>query len=108
MARCCLDDLKFGYVAMIEHRALERIAINQIALLCVDGIRGCHPCLVVNFHRDGATLHSTTHHTTAFKFDLSLDGFKTTKHCRVVWRLWVRAFRAYGINRSSGQYSICN
>ena len=39
---------------MIEHRALERIAINQIALLCVDGIRGCHPCLVVNFHRDGA------------------------------------------------------
>ncbi len=71
---------------MIEHRALERIPINQIALLCVDGIRGCHPCLVVNFHPDGATLHSSTHHTAAFKFDLSLDGFKTTKLCRVVLR----------------------
>jgi hypothetical protein len=22
----------------------------------------------------------------AFDFDLSLDGFKTTKHCHVVWR----------------------
>ena len=83
---CCLVISNLGYVAMIEHRALERIAINQIALLYVDGIRGCHPCLVVNFHRDGATLHSSTHHTAAFKFDLSLDGFKTTKHCRVVWR----------------------
>ena len=48
--------------------------------------RGCHPCLVVNFHPDGAMLHSSTHHTAAFRFDLSLDGFKTTKHCRVVWR----------------------
>ena len=71
---------------MFERRALERIAINQPAMLCVDGIRGCHPCLVVNLHRDGATLHSSTHHTAAFKFDLSLDGFKTTMRCRVVWR----------------------
>jgi hypothetical protein len=71
---------------MFERRALKRIAINQLALLHVDGIRGCHPCLVGNFHSDGAMLHSSTHHTAVFKFDLSLDGFKTTKHCRVVWR----------------------
>ena len=71
---------------MFERRALERIKINQPALLYVDGIRGCHPCLVVNFHGDGAMLHSSTHHTAAFKFDLSLDGFRTTKHCHVVWR----------------------
>ena len=77
---------KFGVVAMIERRSLERITINQLALLHVDGIRGCHPCLVGNFHSDGAMLESSTHHTAAFKFDLSLDGFKTTKHCRVVWR----------------------
>jgi hypothetical protein len=71
---------------MLERRSLERITINQLALLHIDGIRGCHPCLVSNFHSDGAMLHSSTHHTAAFKFDLSLDGFKTTKHCRVVWR----------------------
>ena len=71
---------------MFERRVLERIEINQSALLHVDGIRGCHPCLVVNFQPDGAMLHSSTHHTAAFKFALSLDGFKTTKYCRVVWR----------------------
>jgi len=71
---------------MFERRSLERITINQLALLHVDGIRGCHPCLVETLHNDGATLQSSTHHTAAFKFDLSLDGFKTTKHCRVVWR----------------------
>ena len=71
---------------MLERRVLERVAINQLALLYVDGVRGCHPCLVKNFHSDGATVHSSTHHTAAFKFDLSLDGFKTTEHCVVVWR----------------------
>ena len=34
-----------GDVPMFERRALERIKINQPALLHVDGIRGCHPCL---------------------------------------------------------------
>ena len=71
---------------MLERRALDRIAINQIAMLHVDGIRGCYPCLISNLHRDGAMVYSATHHTAAFKFDLSLDGFKTTNHCRVVWR----------------------
>jgi hypothetical protein len=42
--------------------------------------------MLVNIHDGGAMLHSDTHHTAAFKFDLSLDGFKTTMHCRVVWR----------------------
>jgi hypothetical protein len=71
---------------MVERRALERVILHQLALLCVDGIRGCHPCMLVNIHDGGAMLHSDTHHTAAFKFDLSLDGFKTTMHCRVVWR----------------------
>jgi hypothetical protein len=60
---------------MLKRRSLERI-INQLALLHVDGIRGCHPCLVENFHGDGAMLHSSTHHTAAFKFDLSLMASK--------------------------------
>ena len=71
---------------MLERRALERVGINQPAMLHVDGICGCYPCLVVNFHAKGAMVHSSTHHIAAFKFDLSLDGFKTTQHCRVVWR----------------------
>jgi hypothetical protein len=71
---------------MVERRTLECIEVNQLALVCVDGIRGVHPCRVVNYHEAGAVLRSSTYHTAAFKFDLSLDGFRTTKHCRVVWR----------------------
>jgi hypothetical protein len=71
---------------MRERRAAGRNEMNQLALVHVDGIRGCYPCSVLNFHSDGAKLRSTTHHTAAIKFDLSLDGFKTTKHCRVIWR----------------------
>jgi hypothetical protein len=71
---------------MLERRTLKRIELNQLALVHVAGVRGFHPCMVLNLHRDGATLHSSTHHTAAFKFALSLDGFKTTRHCHVVWR----------------------
>ena len=71
---------------MRERRAMARLEINQLALLHLDGVRGYYPCSVLNCHRDGAMLHSSTHHTAAFNFQLSLDGFKTTKHCRVLWR----------------------
>jgi hypothetical protein len=71
---------------MRERRAMDRIEINQLALLHLDGVRGCYPCKVLNCHGEGAMLHSSTHHTAAFNFQLSLDGFKTTRHCRVIWR----------------------
>jgi len=71
---------------MHERRAMERIEFNKLALLHVDGVRGIHPCRVLNLHNDGAMIHSSTYHIVAFNFDLSLDGFKTTRHCRVVWR----------------------
>ena len=71
---------------MIERRALERIEIDQPAMLHLDGVCGIYPCVVMNFHDHGAKLHSFTFHIVAFEFDLSFDGFKTTKHCHVVWR----------------------
>jgi hypothetical protein len=71
---------------MRERRTLKRIESERLALLHVDGIRGCHPCVVLNIHGEGAMLYSPTHHAAVFNFDVSLDGFKTTKHCRVVWR----------------------
>jgi hypothetical protein len=71
---------------MIERRALERIEVNQLAMLHLEGVRGVYPCMVMNFHNRGARLHCSTFHIVAFEFDLSFDGFKTTKHCHVVWR----------------------
>ena len=42
---------------MFERRAMERIEIGQHGLLHVDGIRGCHPCRVVNFHSEPCFTH---------------------------------------------------
>jgi hypothetical protein len=71
---------------MRERRNLKRTEINRLGLLHIDGVRGCYPCMVLNCHRDGAMLHSSTHHAAAPDFKLSLDGFETTRHCRVLWR----------------------
>ena len=71
---------------MIERRALDRIETNQLAILHVDGVCGVHPTMVVNIHDKGARLYSITFHIAAFQFDLTMDGFRTTKHCHVVWR----------------------
>ena len=61
---------------MIERRALERIEIDQPAMLHLDGVCGIYPCVVMNFHDHGAKLHSFTFHIVAFEFDLSFDGSK--------------------------------
>ena len=71
---------------MIERRTLQRVEFNQPAMLHLDGIRGVHPCVVMDLHDQGARLHSSTFHTAAFEFDLSFDGFKTTRRCHAVWR----------------------
>ena len=71
---------------MIELRALERIEINQLALLHLDGVCGVHPCLVKNFHDQGARLHSSTFQIAAFEFDLSFDNFRTIRRSHLIWR----------------------
>ena len=71
---------------MIERRASVRIDINQLALLHVEGVCGVHPCTIENISQRGAKLQTAAPHMAASEFALSLDGFKTTKHCHVVWR----------------------
>jgi hypothetical protein len=70
---------------MIESRRLQRVPINQLAMLHLDGIPGIHPCLVRDFHDQGAGLELRWSRIFAKRFDLSFDGFKTTKRCRLVW-----------------------
>ena len=70
---------------MIDRRALERIEINQPAMLHLDGNPDVHCCVVRNFHDQGANIQCPFY-IFAFDFDLSLDDFKTTTRCHVVWR----------------------
>lgn len=43
---------------MIERRSLERIEINQPAMVHFDGISGVHVCMVKDVSERGAKLHS--------------------------------------------------
>lgn len=70
---------------MIERRALERIPINQAALLSFDGISGAHPCVVRNISTFGACI-SAPYYIFARDFGLSFNGFGRIFICRVVWR----------------------
>jgi heme/copper-type cytochrome/quinol oxidase subunit 1 len=47
---------------MVELRAQQRTSVNYLALLHVHGVRGVHPCRVVNFHDHGATLTRRLQH----------------------------------------------
>ena len=70
---------------MIERRALERIKINQPAMLHFDRISAVHFCVVRDVTDQGAQFHCPFYIFSS-DLDLSLDGFKTTRRCRVVWR----------------------
>ncbi|WP_442869217.1 PilZ domain-containing protein [Bradyrhizobium sp. CCBAU 11357] len=70
---------------MLDRRASKRLSVNQPALLRIREIRGVHPCVVRNLSEEGACLSSPVH-IFADELDLSVDGFKSTLRCQVVWR----------------------
>jgi hypothetical protein len=70
---------------MIERRALDRIPINQLALVAFDGIPGVHPATVRDISAIGACI-SAPYYIFAHEFQLSFDGFRESFICRVVWK----------------------
>lgn len=74
-----------GSIPMLERRASIRLSVNQPALLRFRGIRGVHPCVVRNLSEEGACLSSPVR-IFADELELSVDGFKSTLRCQVVWR----------------------
>ncbi|MBR0777912.1 PilZ domain-containing protein [Bradyrhizobium diazoefficiens] len=70
---------------MVERRALERIQLNQLALVVSDGIRGVHPATVRNISPAGACI-SIPPYFCASAFKLSFDGFHRSIACRVMWK----------------------
>lgn len=71
---------------MFERRALVRLPIHRTAMIHFSGIHGVHPCVVENMHFEGACVSARAYFIFSNEFDLSLDGFRTTIRCRVVWR----------------------
>ncbi len=70
---------------MDERLGLDRVPINQLALVSFDGIQGAHPVMVRNISAFGACI-SAPFTIFASEFELSFDGFRRTFLCRVAWR----------------------
>jgi PilZ domain len=70
---------------MIERRALQRIEINQPALLRLHRVSGVFCCIVKDVSDQGAQFRCPFY-VFSSDLDLSVDGFLTSKRCHVVWR----------------------
>ncbi|WP_342737113.1 PilZ domain-containing protein [Bradyrhizobium sp. B117] len=85
---------------MKERRASQRLSVNQPALLRFGNIRGVHPCVVRNLSEEGACLSSPVR-IFADELDLSVDGFKSTLRCKVVWK----DEHLYGVKFKGGKHT---
>ncbi len=71
---------------MRERRTRPRIVISRQALVHFKGQRSVFPCHVRDIGSAGAGIRLQDVHLFPLEFDLSFDGFRTTRHCKVIWR----------------------
>ena len=69
-----------------ERRAVERKRIYQDALLAIPRLRNIHSCSLRDLSDSGAGLRLNNLPLLPTQFNLSLDGFRTTLACRLIWR----------------------
>jgi hypothetical protein len=69
-----------------ERRAIERKWIYREALLSIPQLKSVHSCGVRDLSDNGAGLRLNCLPLLPTEFMLSLDGFHTTRACRLVWR----------------------
>ena len=73
-------------IIMRERRARPRTVISRQALVHFRGQRSVFPCHVRDIASTGAGVRLQDVHIFPLEFDLSFDGFRTTQHCKVIWR----------------------
>jgi hypothetical protein len=69
-----------------ERRSKGRTLINRNALLFFAGQTGVFPCCVHDVTNSGAGVRLEAPNVLPVEFDLSFDGFRTVRECRLVWR----------------------
>jgi hypothetical protein len=69
-----------------EQRAAERKSVHRDALLSIPRLRGFYSCGVRNLSDGGAGLRLNDLPLLAIDFHISLDGFRTTLACQLIWR----------------------
>jgi hypothetical protein len=71
---------------IFERRSKGRTVINRAALLFFSGNDFIHTCNVRDVTNDGAGILLDGLSVLPCEFGLSLDGFRTIRKCRLVWR----------------------
>jgi hypothetical protein len=69
-----------------ERRAVERKRIYQDALLSIPRLRNIQACSLRDLSDRGIGLRLNNLPLLPTEFNLSLDGFRTTLACRLIWR----------------------
>ena len=71
---------------LLERRSKKRTTINHGALLFFAGRAGVYSCCIRNVTNDGAGIRLNGHTIMPSAFDMSLDNFRSTRRCRLIWR----------------------
>jgi len=69
-----------------ERRTIGRTRINRNALLFFRGQADVFPCCVRDVTNYGAGIRLEGLNVFPVEFDLSFDGFRTIRKCRLIWR----------------------
>jgi hypothetical protein len=69
-----------------ERRILERTWIYRDALLSIAGLRSACSCGIRDMNAKGVGLRLNGLPLLPSEFKISLDGFRTTLVCRLIWR----------------------
>ena len=69
-----------------ERRTIGRTRINRNALLFFRGQADVFPCCVRDVTNSGAGIRLEGLNVFPVEFDLSFDGFRTIRKCRLIWR----------------------
>jgi hypothetical protein len=69
-----------------QRRAAERTQVYRDALLCIPRLKRVYSCGVRDLSKKGIGLRLNNLPLLPTEFNLSLDGFRTTLACRLIWR----------------------
>ena len=69
-----------------ERRVSQRNWVYRTALLSIPGLKQVHSCGLRDLSENGAGLLLNQLSLLPIEFNLSLDGFRSTLVCRLIWR----------------------
>ena len=70
---------------MLERRSDARVSLNTIGAIKFGAAGNTLPCTVIDLTPQGAGLTVTSTFGIPKTFQLTIEGEKQTRHCRVIW-----------------------